>query len=319
MIFINKKIGFYGTVNPNRSQETGVTRHLIKTIFILIVLLVFVLPLSAEDVQPTGTDDDASGMNDSAQYDSLQSLYTLYQPYISNMTAYEPIYFLIGTDPSKSKFQISLKYQIVNTPNEFIEKHQWIKGFYLAYTQTSFWDLSSDSAPFDDTSYKPEIFFLSPNIFFPTKKVMRLFLQTGLQHESNGQAGEYSRSTNLAYIKPIFIYYNEPHKIGFQMSLKTWFYFNNDERTNPDIGDYRGFFELGFKCGFAELLVVDNSFHWAEKGVSYKVDATYPLSKYIFKHVDMFVYMQYVNCLAEQIVDYQDRSETFRIGLAIVR
>jgi hypothetical protein len=42
-------------------------------------------------------------------YPDLDTLHALYQPYAVNISAYEPIYFLVGTEPEKSKLQISFK------------------------------------------------------------------------------------------------------------------------------------------------------------------------------------------------------------------
>lgn len=300
------------------NRGLGVKIYLKNTFFLLITCFTFLVPLYAKgDVAFEQKEPPAK--EESPQYNSLDSLFTLYQPYLVNIEAYEPIYFILGSDPSKSKFQISLKYRMISNKSSIAEKYPWVRGFQVAYTQTSFWDLSSQSAPFDDTSYKPEFFFLSPNLFFQTDKILRLFIQTGLLHESNGQAAEYSRSTNMAYLKPMFVYYNEPHKMGFQLSLKAWMYYNNDDETNPDLADYRGFFELGFKFGFAEVLVIDNTYRYAKRGGSYRLDVSYPLSKYIFEHVDMYFYTQYVYSLSERLIDYRRRSEAFRLGFAIVR
>lgn len=103
--------------------------------------------------------DDAEPPED---YVSLESLFTLYQPYLANIGAYEPMYFLFGTDPEESKFQVSFKYQFFNADNPLAKDHPWLQGLHFAYTQTSFWDLESDSAPFKDTSYKPEFFSYQP-------------------------------------------------------------------------------------------------------------------------------------------------------------
>ena len=46
-------------------------------------------------------------------YVELDSFFTLYQPYLGNIALYEPMYFLVGTDPEKSKFQVSLPYSCI--------------------------------------------------------------------------------------------------------------------------------------------------------------------------------------------------------------
>ena len=55
------------------------------------------------DAGPVALDDDG--------YPTLDALFSLYQPYMINISAYEPIYFLFGADPEDSKFQFSLKYR----------------------------------------------------------------------------------------------------------------------------------------------------------------------------------------------------------------
>ncbi len=135
-----------------------------------------------------------------SRYPTLDSLFALYQPYLGGIAAYQPMYFLVATDPSKSKFQVSFKYRFFNPESEFADSHPWVKGFHFAYTQTSFWDLKDSSAPFEDTSYKPELFWVSRNLSSADASVKGLFLQSGFQHESNGRGGDTSRSTNFLYI-----------------------------------------------------------------------------------------------------------------------
>ncbi|MBW2726872.1 MAG: phospholipase A, partial [Deltaproteobacteria bacterium] len=88
--------------------------------------------------------------------EKLEELRKDYQPYAGNLYPYQPMYFAMGTDPEKSKFQVSFRYQFIKADGDLAEKHPWVTGFNLAYTQTSFWDLQSESKPFEDTSYKPE-------------------------------------------------------------------------------------------------------------------------------------------------------------------
>jgi outer membrane phospholipase A len=253
----------------------------------------------------------------SQENESLDSLYELYQPYIKNLAAYEPMYFLMGADPEKSKFQFSFKYRLFDIDKSLVQNHPWTKGFHLAYTQTSFWDLKSASKPFEDTSYKPEIFFLSPNIRIPW--ATGFFLKSGFQHESNGRGGEDSRSTNFLYIKPVYIAYHKKTKLGIMISPKIWAYIANEDENNPDLNDYRGYFDMEIKVGQADGFVLGSHFRWAKEGGSMELDLTYPLSQSVFKHLNLYFQVQYVNALAESLLNFRDRNEALRIGFAIVR
>jgi len=251
------------------------------------------------------------------EFEALDSLYELYQPYLKNLAAYDPMYFLVGTDPKKSKFQFSFKYRLFDINSTLVKDHPWTKGFHLAYTQTSFWDLESASKPFEDTSYKPEFFFLSPNIRVPW--ATGFFLKGGFQHESNGRAGEYSRSTNFLYIKPIYIAYSKNTKLGIMIAPKIWTYIANEDENNPDLNDYRGYFDVEMKVGQADGFVLGSNFRWAKEGGSMELDLTYPLSQFIFKNLNLYFQVQYVNALAESLINYRVRTEAVRLGFAIVR
>lgn len=251
-------------------------------------------------------------------YETVDHLFNQYQPYLENVAAYQPIYFLGGVDPEDSKFQISLKYRFLNPQMKLSRKYPWIRGFHIAYTQTSFWDLESDSKPFDDTSYKPELFYLSPNLFSGSGD-SHVFLQTGYEHESNGQGGALSRSTNYIYIKPLFIFFHESSDIGFQVAPKVWFYSGNDDETNPDFYKYRGYFDLQVKLGKPDRAVLDSHLRWAEKGASVRLDLSYPLDRIIDTQLQVYLHAQYVNALAESLLNYRDRTRALRFGISFVR
>jgi len=251
------------------------------------------------------------------EFEALDSLYELYQPYLKNLAAYDPMYFLVGTDPKKSKFQFSFKYRLFNPERTLAQKHSWVKGFHFAYTQISFWDLESASKPFEDTSYKPEFFFLSPNISIPW--ATGFFVKSGFQHESNGRGGEDSRSTNFLYIKPIYIAYDKNSKLGIMIAPKIWAYIANEDENNPDLKDYRGYFDVEIKVGQADGFVLGSHFRWAKEGGSMELDLTYPLHRFIFKNLDLYFQVQYVNALSESLLNFRDRTEALRLGFAIVR
>ena len=289
-------------------------------LFFALIFAVLFWPVPEAAAQRAEPTRPAAGLQSPAEeFDSLDSLFSLYQPYLENISAYQPMYFLVGTEPEESKFQISLKYRLLNPEKPLAQKYPWSRHFYLGYTQTAFWDLDSASQPFKDTSYKPEIFFLSSNLCSAENSISRLFVQTGFQHESNGRGQDLSRSTNYLYIRPIWIWFHQRTGLGIQVAPKLWVYAGNDDDTNQDLYRYRGYFDLEIKAGRAEGLVLGSHFRWAEQGASVQVDATYPLHKLLPLDIGLYVHAQYANALAESLLDYRQRIRALRLGISIVR
>ena len=293
------------------------------------IVLIVVLAMSfASGTPPCLAAGETAGANAGAApdqgtadepYPDLQSFFALYQPYVANISAYRPMYFLIGTDPEKSSFQISLKYRFLNAEGSLSKRWPWLQGLHFGYTQTSLWDLASDSIPFEDTSYKPELFFLTPNLGMRPSWMQAFLVQTGFQHESNGQGADLSRSTNYLYARPICILYDPDSRLGMQFSLKAWTYVNNEEETNPDLADYRGYFEAETKVGKADSLVLAGVLRWSKQGPSVQVDLTYPIHRLLYRNLDFYLHAQYVNTLAESLLHYRERTQALRLGFAIVR
>lgn len=275
-----------------------------------------------DNVPSPGDDNKKAGANSVKQapqaHQTLDSLFSLYQPYLENISAYKPIYFLVGADPSESRFQFSFRYRFLSPGLSVVKKHHWIQGFQIAYTQTSFWDLGARSQPFQDSSYMPELFFISPNLMKMNIGVCDIFFQAGIQHESNGRDEDFSRSTNYLYAKPLLVFFNEKAEFGLQIAPKIWTYTENDDETNPDLCDYRGYFELEIKAGKAKNIVFTSHFRHAKKGSSITLDVTYPLSN-LFENIDIYLQAQYANALAESLINYKERTRAFRIGFSIVR
>ncbi len=243
-----------------------------------------------------------------------------FRPFIKNLSSYEPMYFLFGVDPGteKSKFQLSFKYKLFNDPLESQQANTFIDGFHLAYTQTSYWDLNSSSKPFDDTSYKPELFYIIPKIDLNTTWIKAFGIQTGFQHESNGKEGDSSRSTNHAYIEPTMLFHLIDHYF-MAISPRVWTYVGNDNDTNGDLDKYRGYFNVQLKVGNPDSFVLDTNTRWAEKGPSFQADLSYPLTSFFRNKLNLYLYLQYFNGYAERLVDYQEKEEIFRLGFSIIR
>ncbi len=243
-----------------------------------------------------------------------------FQPFLDNFSPYEPLYFLFGVDPGmeKSKFQFSFKYKLFNAPFSSQKANTFLDGFHIAYTQTSYWDLKSDSKPFDDTSYKPELFYLIPKIELHTSWIKAFGVQGGFQHESNGKGGDESRSTNTIYIKPIMAF-SLTDEIYLSLAPRLWFYVGNDNDTNPDLYDYRGYFDLEAKAGFPMGLVLDTHTRWAGKGPSFQADLSYPLSSIFKSRLNLYLHVQYFNGYAERLKEYWKKEEIVRVGFSLCR
>lgn len=243
-----------------------------------------------------------------------------FQPFLKNMSAYDPVYFLFGVDPGreKSKFQFSFKYKLFNAPFDSRGLNSLLDGFHMAYTQTSYWDLKSSSKPFDDSSYKPELFYLVPKIDLALPWVKIFGIQGGFQHESNGKGGDDSRSTNYIYIKPIMTIslFDETY---LTVAPKLWLYVMNEDETNPDLADYRGYFDLQVQAGIPMGLCLDTHTRWAEAGPSIQADLSYPLTSFFNNGLNLYLHLQYFNGYAERLKAYSSKEEIFRIGISLSR
>lgn len=278
-----------------------------------MVLLTIVFLLRPA-IAVTGTTPEAK------DYQLFDSFFNSYQPYLGNISACQPVYFLGGANPEDSAFQFSMKYRFYHDRETTPENLRWLNHLYFAYTQTSFWDLKSDSKPFEDTSYKPEVFYLTSNFRNAHKlPCVGFFLQCGYQHESNGQADPLSRSTNYLYVQPIMIFYHKSSGYGFQFSPKLWCYIMNSDKTNPDFPDYRGYADIQVKFGKAEGIVCDTHLWIAKEGLSGQFDFSYPVDRLLKTGFNIYFYAQYANRLAESMRYYKDRSKVFRAGFSIVR
>ncbi len=166
--------------------------------------------------------------------------------FASAFSPYEPNYFSLSPNSSlNAKFQVSVKFRLFNddTQTSFLEK------LYLAYSQTSIWEIGSSSAPFYDTSYRPSLFFLDEDVSqWPFRKWSRLGFQAGIEHESNGKDGVASRSVNIAYVRPTFtLPFADAYFVSVSPKIYTYV-----ERETQDIAYYRGYSDVLVKIGETE-------------------------------------------------------------------
>ena len=229
---------------------------------------------------------------------------------------YESIYFIASSESPNAKFQVSFKYRLVREGSAIAEKAPPIKDVFFAYTQTSLWDLNKPSAPFLDTSYKPEVFYYHPDLLRNTNNTFRLDLQSGFMHESNGRDGAFSRSLNIVYIRPTFSF-GKPENLSFSIAPRMWIYADSLE-DNPDLDRYRGYVDLRTVLGWKEKIRLSTLLRAGDhfdKG-SIQVDLSYPLWK-IVDGLTVYLYTQFFTGYGESLLFYKDRVSMFRAGFGI--
>jgi phospholipase A1/A2 len=235
------------------------------------------------------------------------------------ISGYEPMYFIAGTKSPNAKFQISFAYQLLNNDGPLAEEAPALKGFHIAYTQTSLWDWNAPSAPFYDTTYSPEFFYSWQNVTHaqPTNW-FQLDLQAGLKHASNGKDGTDSRSMNKAYFQPTLTIGRDD---GFQLTVqpRVWAYLGSLS-DNPDIKDYYGYANLrtilGWKRGL-QLSAIGQMGQDANRG-SVQLDLTYPTMRF-FGSFSLYLDVQYFNGYGETLLGYNQRTDELRVGFALFR
>ncbi|EKE85413.1 phospholipase A [Idiomarina xiamenensis] len=233
----------------------------------------------------------------------------------------EPVYFIVGQDPFgddddiKARFQISFKYRMFSEDGYVADLLPVMKHFHLGYTQTSLWNLSADSKPFEDSSYRPSFFFEFDKVndgWLPD------FWRTGYEHESNGQAGEESRSIDMYYIQPAWTWDVGDRELMF--APKFYGYLTKGDE-NEDIDDYRGYVDMLVRYGHEDgvLASLTGRLGNAGKG-SLQLDLSYPIREKIFSRAGGYIYLQLFHGYGDSFLTYDQKQDLqVRIGFAIVR
>jgi len=277
----------------------------------VIVEVVPILAAAQTDAKPEGP--TLGGVFSRPDYDPEEF-------FKAHFFGYEPLYFIVGTEQPNAKFQISFRYQLLNSNGPLVQRHPWLKGFNLAYSQTSLWDWSQPSAPFFDTSYRPEVFYLMQRVDEGRwADWFRLDLQAGAKHESNGKGGLDSRSLNIVYFEPTVRFRQED---GLQLTLapRVWAYVGSLS-DNSDIANYRGYVGLRSVVGWAkgwQLSAIGRLGDDANRG-SVQLDLSYPLMKVLFGNSSLYLYLQYFYGYGESLLQYNQRGTSFRVGFALYR
>ncbi len=297
--------------------------------FGLGALLLQVGQVLAADQAPTGEEDEISmiveACKDNGPFDRRMCLERNLRDTPFALAPYKPSYFLVsyvnGLDDGDSiyqdqeiKFQISFKSPI--WPRKV--KSDW--RLYFGYSQLSQWQLfnKSESAPFRETNYEPELMIYT----FPRWSLagwnLRL-INLGLwKHQSNGRSLPESRSWNRSYVEMV------AESGRFYVDLNVWKRWSEPAKTsatdtkgddNPDIQEYYGHGELRLLYAGEDNnigLLLRNNFHPKNRG-AVQVDWSYPLEH----SKKLRTYIQYFNGYGETLIDYNIRRQRIGVGIML--
>lgn len=234
----------------------------------------------------------------------------------SGVSSYEPVYFDIGNRGGRNaRYQVSLKYRLF-TPEDHTQP-QFIDNFYLAYTQTALWDLSSKSKPFVDTSFKPSFFWRHGALWQSPGKHWFAGMAAGVEHESNGKSGTDSRSLNFAYVQPELNYrFDNGSTLSFSPRVKAYF---KVAAENHNYRDYAGNVDWKLRYAQDNGLVLTGLYRHGQSGhKATTLEAAWPLRR-TFLNMNGYLHVQYFQGYGQTLLGYDQKNKSqIRIGLALV-
>lgn len=234
------------------------------------------------------------------------------------ISANEPLYFIVGSSSERdfdARFQLSFKYRPFDPEARVSKFIPYASNLYFAYTQTSIWDLGSESSPFKDTSYRPSLYY---NWNESGKGYNPDSWKFGFEHESNGRDGDESRSLNIAFVQPIW---NIEYSGGKTFTFMPKFYHYLEKTDNRDLHHYRGYVDWIARYGRDDAAILTAMYRQGTDGYAQgQLDLSYPISDKLFGRTGTFLHFQLLGGYGETLIDYNKRSDTqLRVGISIAR
>ena len=215
------------------------------------------------------------------------------------------------SDNIEAKFQLSLKTPVwskIYNDNGYL---------FFAFTQQAYWQAynSDISSPFRETNYEPELILLLPHYKNYEEAASRI-IGLSLSHQSNGRAGELSRSWNrlkLSWVTSIGNVF---------INFEPWYRFKEKRKDapndpegddNPDITKYMGWFELSAAYKDEEVtwrMMIRNNLRSDNKG-AIRLSYSRPFNKHVRFYAELF------NGYGESLIDYNRSVTRFGIGFEL--
>jgi phospholipase A1 len=207
----------------------------------------------------------------------------------------------------EGQFQISLKVPLA--VGLFDER----MDIYGAYTNRSFWQMynAENSEPFRETNHEPELWaqFRNDWRIWGLTNTVNTF---GWVHQSNGRAGELSRSWNRLYANFLF----ERGNWAFLLKPWVWVSTEKEKSDNPGIDDYMGHgeFRLAYgRNGHVFSAMMRNQLESGFDRGAVELSWSFP----VFNYPYLKGYVQYFYGYGESLIDYDNKVNRLGIGISI--
>lgn len=216
-----------------------------------------------------------------------------------------PVTETAGYQHFEAIFQLSIKYPIATGVIGEMSRLD------VAYTNRSFWQMYNTdiSRPFRETNHEPEL-ILS---WQPQNKTIDYFSVT-LNHQSNGQSGDLSRSWNRIIAETGFVF---PSGL---LNTKLWWRIPESSRIgplgddNPDITKYMGYGEVRYVFVYGSntaSIMLRNNVKFSNNKGAIEIGYNFPLHKKIKG------YIQYFNGYGDSLIDYDRSQQRIAIGIKL--
>ncbi|MBU1668073.1 phospholipase A [bacterium] len=219
------------------------------------------------------------------------------------------------------EFQLSLQkplsYNLLGL-NEYIS---------VAYTQQVWWQMYSDSAPFRETNYSPEIFMSIPSLYEVDQLNNLKRIQFGYRHQSNGQDGYRSRSWNRLFLSSFWQFEN------FFLKAQGWYRIPETKKPeefytgvnpdvtgddNPNIEEYLGYGDIHLKYLYGKNqfgFMLRNNLKLDGNRGAIQIDWSAPLPH----SENSYWYTKVFNGYGESLIDYDKSITKISVGFAFYR
>lgn len=205
-------------------------------------------------------------------------------------------------------FQLSIKARIASGVLGKLSRLE------MAYTNRSFWQSynGSISRPFRETNHEPELI-----LSWPTQNKYLDYLAVSLNHQSNGQSGNLSRSWNRTIISAGTIF---PFGV---LHTRYWYRLPEKKRTdpnstrgddNPDITHFMGHGELHFIYAMGRnnfSVMVRNNLKFSDNKGALELNWSFPINKRLKGMV------QYFDGYGDSLIDYNHKQQRLSFGIQL--